>query len=367
MKLQIELPLSSLERAQLTDRVYSFVWKCLQLTTIKEVGENGLADLTFDQFRELQKTFFLQGYKKLGLDKDPPAVGCAKYHYLSNRLGGVKCDIYIESNKKAWVRYPSPRWAMGDIADCVLDLGEIIAIFKGWQAHNGVSLRNPRLGFVLTHGWGPRGDDCMGGYFEEFDRELEPDERLQLRFGIQGPKEEDWKGGEFLKEEYWPLPKDEWPEERRIKAFHKYSLYYAESMISQMLKFFGTKKAAYMVSRAFHAVALQMHRELLEKFGIETRDAKAVATFVKLIGDLRGDVMVLMENPPNEYIVQQSSWRLRDSFDPNSEVPREIAYAENVFYETVCRLMNSNVDIRLTKLIPAGDRCFEWMITHKKK
>jgi hypothetical protein len=367
MKLQPELPLSLWEKAQLTDRVYSFVWKCLKLTTLKEVGENGLANLIFDQFRELQKTFFLQGYKKLRLDNEPLAVGCAKYHYLSNRLGGVKCDIYIDSDKKAWIRYPSPRWAMGDIADCVMGLGEIIAMFKGWHAHNGVSLGNPRLGFVLTHGWGPRGDDYMGGYFEEFARELEPDERLQLKFGIQGPKEEDWKAGDFMKEEYWPLPKDEWPEERRIKAFHKFSLYYAESMIKQILKFFGTKKAAYTVSRAFHAVALQMHRELIERFGIEAKDAKAVATFVKFMGDMRGDTMVLRENSPNEYIVQQSSWRLRDSVDPNSDVPCEIVYAENVFYETVSRLLNPNVDIRLTKLIPAGDPCFEWLITGKKK
>jgi hypothetical protein len=77
--------------------------------------------------------------------------------------------------------------------------------------------------------------------------------------------------------------------------------------------------------------------------------------------------MLLRENSANEYLVQQTSWRLRDSVDPKWVIPPEIVYAENVLYETVARYINPNVDLRLTKLIPAGDPCFEWLITHRKK
>ena len=51
---------------------------------------------------------------------------------------------------------------------------------KGWYAHNGVVLKNPKLGFVCVS------EDMTGqfglcGYFKEYDRELSSDERLQFK------------------------------------------------------------------------------------------------------------------------------------------------------------------------------------------
>ena len=46
----------------------------------------------------------------LGLDGQPHAVACAKYHVLSNRIGGVAVEYMEESTTKAWVRFRYPRW-----------------------------------------------------------------------------------------------------------------------------------------------------------------------------------------------------------------------------------------------------------------
>ena len=50
------------------------------------------------------------GSKKLGLDHLPPAVAAAQYHYLSNWIGGVHVEYMYETDRKAWIRYPPPRW-----------------------------------------------------------------------------------------------------------------------------------------------------------------------------------------------------------------------------------------------------------------
>ena len=51
---------------------------------------------------------------------------------------------------------------------------------RGWYAHNGVVLKNPKLGFVCVS------EDMTGqfglcGYFKEYDRELSSEERLQFK------------------------------------------------------------------------------------------------------------------------------------------------------------------------------------------
>src|SRR5687767_5547505 len=44
------------------------------------------------------------------LEEAPPAVAAAQYHYLSNWIGGVHVEYMYESDRKAWIRYPPPRW-----------------------------------------------------------------------------------------------------------------------------------------------------------------------------------------------------------------------------------------------------------------
>src|SRR3712207_8078819 len=116
---------------------------------------------------------------KLGLEGLPHAVAAAQYHYLSNRIGGVSVEYVRESDRKAWIRYPPPRWLWHGTAVCAVP-GEVSrAMLLGWHAQNGVSLGNPRLGFVCTK-QAADGQPGLEGYYLEHDRDLAPEERLRF-------------------------------------------------------------------------------------------------------------------------------------------------------------------------------------------
>ena len=99
---------------------------------------------------------------------------------LSNTLGGVSVEYMEESKQKAWVRFRYPRWIFSGPAICGIPIEISRGYLKGWYAHNGVVLKNPKLGFVCVS------EDMTGqfglcGYFKEYDRELSPEERLQFK------------------------------------------------------------------------------------------------------------------------------------------------------------------------------------------
>jgi hypothetical protein len=101
----------------------------------------------------------------------PPAVAAAQYHYLSNWIGGVHVEYMYETDRKAWIRYPPPRWIWRGTAICGVP-GEISrAMLRGWHANNGVALGNPKLGFVCTK-QSVDGQDGLEGYYCEYDHPL---------------------------------------------------------------------------------------------------------------------------------------------------------------------------------------------------
>ena len=84
-----------------------------------------------------------------------------------------------ESDRKAWVRYPPPRWIWDGTAICGIPSEVSRAMMRGWHGHNGVLLVNPRLGFVCTMQT-TDGQPGLEGYFYEYDHDLEPNERLRF-------------------------------------------------------------------------------------------------------------------------------------------------------------------------------------------
>ena len=90
----------------------------LILMLVTRAGADIAAEVVFRLFRRQQKALFLPGLRKLGLERLPHAVACAQYHYLSNQVGGVKVEYVHESDRKAWVRYPPPRWIWSGTAIC---------------------------------------------------------------------------------------------------------------------------------------------------------------------------------------------------------------------------------------------------------
>jgi len=108
----------------------------------------------------------------------PNAVACAAYHYLSNSVGGVTVEFMRESDRKAWVNFVPPRWIYPGASICGVPSEVSRAFLRGWYAQNGVSLGNPRLGFVCT-AQTTDGQHGLSGYFLEHDLDLSPEERVR--------------------------------------------------------------------------------------------------------------------------------------------------------------------------------------------
>jgi hypothetical protein len=95
------------------------------LSTVARRSSARAAELVYHLFSHQRTERFLPGLRKLGIDQLPHAVAAAQYHYLSNDIGGVPVQYMYESDRKAWIRYPVPRWAWTGTA--VYDPPNIVA------------------------------------------------------------------------------------------------------------------------------------------------------------------------------------------------------------------------------------------------
>ena len=144
--------------------LYHAFFTGLILTVVTRRGTADAAEFVFRVFRRQQQERFLPGLEKLGLSHLPPAVAAAQYHYLSNWIGGVHVEYMYETDRKAWIRYPPPRWIWRGTAICGVP-GEVSrAMLRGWHANNGVALGNLKLGFVCTK-QSVDGQDGLEGYY----------------------------------------------------------------------------------------------------------------------------------------------------------------------------------------------------------
>ena len=70
----------------------------LQLMISSRLGPDVMEDWMFRLFRRQHLDKFLSSFEKLGLSAEPDAVACAKYHVLSNSIGGVPVEYMTESD-----------------------------------------------------------------------------------------------------------------------------------------------------------------------------------------------------------------------------------------------------------------------------
>ena len=94
-------------------------------------------------FAASTRTSFLASFAKLGLERLPHAVACARYHYLSNRIGSVEVEYIPETDRRAWMRFRHPRWIYDGTALCGVPESVSHGYLRGWYAQNGPSLGNP--------------------------------------------------------------------------------------------------------------------------------------------------------------------------------------------------------------------------------
>lgn len=240
-------------------RIYNALMTGLVLTLITRKGAEDARRFVFGHFRRQHLEKFLPGLKKLGLDGLPDAVACAQYHYFSNALGGVKTEYFAQSDKKAWVRYPPPRWIWQGTAICAVPREVNEAMLHGWHGHNGVSLGSKRLGFVCT-GQTVDGDAGLEGYYFEYDHDISPEERVRFAPDERPPR---YDAASAPK-----LDHADWPEERLLKVERSYAMEYVRSLLPTMQDLFGAEETVALVGRTARLIGLQFYEETARLVGL---------------------------------------------------------------------------------------------------
>ncbi|MBM3685212.1 MAG: hypothetical protein FJW83_11865 [Actinobacteria bacterium] len=214
------------------------------LGLVQRHGETRAAAVCEALFRRQHLEAFLPGLTKLGLTGLPHAVACAQYHVLSNALGGVRVVWIPESDRKSWVRYLPPRWIFDGTAVAGIPTDVSRAMLRGWHAHNGPTLGNPRLGFVCTMQT-VDGQPGLEGYYIEEDEPLEPHERLRFRPGERPLRDPE------------PLPLPNWDPVRLAKVERNYALAYTRSLLAEVGAVLGPLEGAHTLRLAGRQVAMQ--------------------------------------------------------------------------------------------------------------
>ncbi len=197
----------------------------LQLMVSSRRGPDVVGDWMFRLFRRQHLEKFLSSFEKLGLEGLPHAVACARYHVLSNDMGGVAVEYHEQSERKAWVRFRYPRWMFHGPTICGVPVEVSRGFLRGWYAHNGVTLGNPRLGFVCVSE-DMTGEFGLCGYFLEDERDLAEHERLRFAKGERPPP--------FDPAGQPRPPADRWDETRLEKARRNYALEYVRNGICEL-------------------------------------------------------------------------------------------------------------------------------------
>lgn len=257
----------------------------LQLRVAAREGPQVVGDWMFRLFRQQHEDKFLSSFAKLGLQGLPHAVACARYHVLSNGIGGVAVEYMEESHTKAWVRFRYPRWMYDGAAICGVPPQAGRGFLRGWYAHNGVSLGNPRLGFVCVSEdmisedmSGPYG---LCGYFREAEHDLADDERL-----VFAPHE---RPPPFDPARQPQPPEAEWSAERLAKARRNYAVEYIRNGVAGLVQVLGRERALALATQVARLTGLQQYRRMAEAVGGVDSGPNEAAAFLAAMFEGMGD------------------------------------------------------------------------------
>ncbi|MEP1142190.1 MAG: hypothetical protein ABJH52_00590 [Henriciella sp.] len=281
----------------------------LQLMVAVEESRETVFNWMFRLFRRQHEEKFLSSFEKLGLEGQPHAVACAKYHVLSNGMGGVAVEYMEESDTKAWVRFRYPRWMYAGPAICGIPVEASRGFLHGWYAQNGVSLGNPRLGYVCVS------EDVTGqfglcGYFKEYDHDLSPDERLAFAPDERPPA-------------YDPAtqpsaPASDWNEERLAKANRNYAVEYIRNGMRALVETVGRERASELAKRAARLTGLQQFPAIAEAIGASEGGPNEAADFLQCAMLGMGDDCTVKTSENGAVQVTQSGLRIVRGLDADA-------------------------------------------------
>lgn len=333
--------------------LYHAYFTGLILTLVTRRSAADAAEWIFRVFRHQHHEKFLSSFDKLGLRSMPDAVACAAYHYLSNSVGGVSVEFMRESDSKAWVNFVPPRWIYPGASICGVPSEVSRAFLRGWYAQNGVSLGNPRLGFVCT-AQTTDGQHGLSGYFLEHDRELSSEERLQFRPGELAPP--------FDAAAAPRLPAADWPPERLAKAERNYAMEYIRSGLPRLVETFGPAEAAHLGRVTGRLVGAQLYKETAALLGVAAGGAEGFARFMAGVAAGEGDVAAISREG-EAVLVRRTGWRLMRGLEPLSPA---IFEAWNGLLEGALAVHDRFLVLDVLSRLDWGDEAFTWRIRRRQ-
>ncbi|KAI9024143.1 hypothetical protein DFJ74DRAFT_705863 [Hyaloraphidium curvatum] len=187
-------------------------------------------------------------------------------------------------------------------------------ILEGWYRQNGITLGNPRLGFVCVSQTMDGGLAAAGlaGYFWERDAPIRDDERLLFR------PEEDGDMPPFDREKAPKLEQASWPAERLARAARNYAVEYVRNLLPVLAQMVGQHEAASLGNLSARLVGMSYHDAVCDILSTERGgDAKAgpagcawlVLQFVRGCGD---DATMRVEGGGAEEVafISMTTWRM---------------------------------------------------------
>ena len=341
--------MSTPNHMQAAARLYHAYFTGLMLTLVTRRSADVAAEWVFRVFRHQHHEKFLSSFEKLGLVGMPHAVACAAYHYLSNSVGGVRVEFMRESDKKAWVHFVPPRWIYPGAAICGIPSEVSRAFLRGWYAQNGVSLANPRLGFVCT-AQTTDGQHGLAGYFWERDHDIAPEERLIFRPGELAPPYDAAAAPR--------LPAAEWPAERLAKAERNYSMEYVRSGLPRLVEQLGPAEAGHLGRVTGRMIGAQTYQETASPLGISGDGPEDFADLMVRLADGEGDVAEATR-AGGAALVRRSAWRLTRGLGPQ---PPAVFEAVNGLLEGLLSVHNRFLVLEAIERLDLGDATTTWRI-----
>jgi hypothetical protein len=274
---------SLVDNCNFASQIYNSIYHAITVALVREVGHDKTYDIHAQMLRHHQEHFFLSGLKKLGLDSETSdAVRCAKYHCLSNGLGGLRMGYAVENSRKVWLFYlphtPDNAWA-GQAA-LAHSRGNMLSDYRGWHANNGARLGNRGLRYVATQ-FVCDGDRYDGGYFEDTGRNLGPDELVIEKLGEQLP------AGLEIRPWQSEINPQEWPVERRAKALRNYAVTWAADRVWSVLQSCG-EQGEKVARRGIQAILFSWLGRFRAAVGGDPDRALEFARFVELFHSAGG-------------------------------------------------------------------------------
>jgi hypothetical protein len=212
----------------------------------------------------------------------------------------VKTEYARESDRKAWVRYPPPRWIWYGAAICAVPSRVNAAMLHGWHGHNGVTLGDPRLGFVCT-GQTVDGHPGLEGYYLEHDHDLAPAERVRFATGERMPQ---WDPARAPR-----LDAAAWPPERLEMVVSRYAMEYVRTALPVLLELLGPADTRRLLGQAARLIGMQYYDETAALVGVEGAGPPVFARYLAALARAQGEE-IEVDVAGRQAHVRQRGWRL---------------------------------------------------------